>query len=120
LCYPRVVSPNKSTFDIQLDECRAEWRRRHPPTEQSGRDVELVRHRELGMAGTLRSQLTFLFFPFLCGPTGRTRCRVVEGGPDRPVCGLNSTLPVTYHRLAAKMTRIQRQVESFSFKGVAL
>jgi hypothetical protein len=80
LCYPRVVSPNKSTFDIQLDECRAEWRRRHPPTEQSGRDVELVRHRELGMAGTLRSQLTFLFFPFLCGPTGRTRCRVVEGG----------------------------------------
>ena len=30
LCAPRVVSPNKSTFDIQLEECRAEWRRRHP------------------------------------------------------------------------------------------
>jgi hypothetical protein len=31
LCEPRLVSPNKSTFDIQLEECRAEWRRRHPP-----------------------------------------------------------------------------------------
>ena len=41
LCYPRTVAPRKSAFDIQLDECRAEWRRRHPPTEQSGRDVEL-------------------------------------------------------------------------------
>ena len=30
LCHPRIVSPNKSTFDIQLEECRAEWRRRHP------------------------------------------------------------------------------------------
>jgi len=30
LCYPRVVAPNKSTFDTQLDECRAGWRRRHP------------------------------------------------------------------------------------------
>jgi hypothetical protein len=30
LCAPRVVSPNESTFDIQLEECPAEWRRRHP------------------------------------------------------------------------------------------
>ena len=30
LCYPRVVAPTKSAFDIQLEECRAEWRRRHP------------------------------------------------------------------------------------------
>jgi len=34
LCYPRVVAPNKSPFDIQLDECRAEWRRRHPPRQR--------------------------------------------------------------------------------------
>jgi hypothetical protein len=31
LSYPRVVAPTKSPFDIQLEECRAEWRRRHPP-----------------------------------------------------------------------------------------
>jgi hypothetical protein len=30
LCHPQVVAPKKSTFDIQLEECRAEWRRRHP------------------------------------------------------------------------------------------
>jgi hypothetical protein len=37
LCEPRLVSPNKSTFDIQLEECRAEWRRRHPlPRESEG------------------------------------------------------------------------------------
>jgi hypothetical protein len=31
MCYPRVVAPMKSAFDIQLEECRAAWRRRHPP-----------------------------------------------------------------------------------------
>jgi hypothetical protein len=25
LCYPRVVAPTKSAFEIQLEECRAEW-----------------------------------------------------------------------------------------------
>jgi hypothetical protein len=33
LCEPRLVSPNTSTFDIQLEECRAEWRRRHQPKQ---------------------------------------------------------------------------------------
>jgi hypothetical protein len=36
LCYPRVVAPTKSAFDIQLEECRAEWRRRHPPKRSPG------------------------------------------------------------------------------------
>lgn len=30
LVYPKVVSPAKCTFEIQLEECRVEWRRRHP------------------------------------------------------------------------------------------
>jgi hypothetical protein len=34
LCDPRVVAPNKSPFDIQLDECRSERRRRHPSRQR--------------------------------------------------------------------------------------
>jgi hypothetical protein len=34
LCHARIVAPQKSTFDIQLEECRAEWRRRDPPKER--------------------------------------------------------------------------------------
>jgi hypothetical protein len=47
-----------------------------------------------------------------------SQSRQVSGTSDASKTQL--VLIGTYHRLAAKMTRIQRQVESSSFKGLAL
>ena len=92
LVLPGAIAPRKSTFDIQLGECRAEWRRRHPPTEQSGRDVELsgTRTRDRGDAPERADLFIFSIF-FAWDPQGEQHRKVVEEVRDR--AGLPRTLP---------------------------